>query len=387
MKIALVVPGGVDRSGEYRVIPALLSLIGRLAKRHEIHVFALHQESREARWTLHGAQIHNIGDGRRHLRAVRAICAEHRRAKFQLIQAFWAGAPSLVSWAAASFLRLPFLVHVAGGELASIPDIGYGGMRSWRGRLREPWVLGRAAAVTAASAPLVSALTERGIRATRLPLGVDLERWPPRAARRRRPSERARLIHIASLNRVKDQATLLQGLALLAKSTEFHLDIVGEDTLHGEIQALAGRLGLSASIKFHGFLPQLQLRPLVEAADLAIITSRHEAGPLAVLEAAVAGVPTVGTAVGHIAEFAPRAARAVPVADAPALAAALGELLVDEDSRLGLAQNALTLATHQDADFTAREFESLYQRLAGGEIAGTGSGSPSDAAMPGARRP
>jgi len=28
MRIALVVPGGVDRSGEYRVIPALLALIG-----------------------------------------------------------------------------------------------------------------------------------------------------------------------------------------------------------------------------------------------------------------------------------------------------------------------------------------------------------------------
>ena len=27
MRIALVVPGGVDRSGEYRVIPALLALI------------------------------------------------------------------------------------------------------------------------------------------------------------------------------------------------------------------------------------------------------------------------------------------------------------------------------------------------------------------------
>ncbi len=37
-----------------------------------------------------------------------------------------------------------------------------------------------------------------------------------------------------------------------------------------------------------------------------IISSRHEAGPLAVLEAAVKGVPTVGTAVGHIAEWAPQ---------------------------------------------------------------------------------
>lgn len=35
MRIALVVPGGVDQSGEYRVIPVLLALIGRLARQRQ----------------------------------------------------------------------------------------------------------------------------------------------------------------------------------------------------------------------------------------------------------------------------------------------------------------------------------------------------------------
>ena len=55
MKIAIVLPGGVDRSGEVRVIPAFLALIERLARRHEIHVFALRQESRPGTWQLAGA--------------------------------------------------------------------------------------------------------------------------------------------------------------------------------------------------------------------------------------------------------------------------------------------------------------------------------------------
>jgi glycosyltransferase involved in cell wall biosynthesis len=50
-------------------------------------------------------------------------------------------------------------------------------------------------------------------------------------------------------------------------------------------------------------MTQRQLRPIVEAADLMILSSCHEAGPLVMLEAAVAGVPTVGTAVGHIREW------------------------------------------------------------------------------------
>jgi hypothetical protein len=41
MRIALVVPGGVDRSGRERVIPILLWLIERLARRHTVHAFVL----------------------------------------------------------------------------------------------------------------------------------------------------------------------------------------------------------------------------------------------------------------------------------------------------------------------------------------------------------
>src|SRR2546429_2362007 len=53
-------------------------------------------------------------------------------------------------------------------------------------------------------------------------------------------------------------------------------------------------------------------------------SSRHETGPLAMLEAAVAGVPTIGTAVGHIAEWAPHAAVSAPVGDSAGLAGAIG---------------------------------------------------------------
>ena len=95
-----------------------------------------------------------------------------------------------------------------------------------------------------------------------------------------------------------------------------------------------------------------------------IMSSRHETGPLAVLEAAVAGVPTVGTAVGHIAEWAPHAAVSVPVGDWAGLAGAIEPLLKDEDLRIRIAREALQRATREDADYTAQEFQALYSRLA-----------------------
>jgi glycosyltransferase involved in cell wall biosynthesis len=364
VKIALVVPGGVDRSAQYRVIPALLALIRRLAAQHEVHVFALHQEAQPGEWDLFGARIHNIGAARTRSRAVRAICAEHRKAAFTAIQAVWSGSPGLVSVLAARILRIPCLVHVAGGELVALRDIVYGGCLSWKGRLREAAILHAATTVTAASRPMIEALAARGIEGRRVPLGVDLNDWPPREPRRRGRDELPRLIHVASLNRVKDQYTLLKALAILAEGgIAFEMDIVGEDTLDGEVQALAERLGLSGRVKFHGFLPQQDVRHLVEAAHLMIITSRHEAGPLAVLEAAVAGVPTVGTAVGHIVEWSPGAARSVPVRDWESLANEIRQLLADEDQRLEVARAAFQVATREDATFTAQTFESLYASL------------------------
>jgi glycosyltransferase involved in cell wall biosynthesis len=361
VKIALVVPGGVDRSGEYRVIPALLALIARLALRHEVHVFALAQEPGPARWDLLGAHIHNVGTRHTRRRAIQAIRAEHRSSPFHLVHSIWSGAPGLVAVAAARILHLPCLIHVAGGELVALREIAYGGRLGWRGRLREAVVLRAATVVSAASTPMVEALACLGIAARRLPLGVDLNTWLPRDPVRRDLSKPARLIHAASINRVKDQTTLLRALAALAQSgVQFEMDIVGEDTLQGEIQAHAVRLGLSGRVTFHGFLPQRHLLRLVQQAQVMIMSSRHEAGPVVVLEAAVQGVPTVGTSVGHIAEWAPHAATAVPVGDWSALARAIAEMLDDEGLRLRIAHEALRRATREDADCTVRCLQEIY---------------------------
>lgn len=366
MKLALVVPGGVDRTGEYRVIPALLALIERLAARHEVHVFALRQEPDPATWTLRNARVHNIGGRLTRVRALQTILAQHRRLSgFDLMQSIFSGACGLVAVSAARLLRIPSVVHVAGGEPVSIPEIRFGGRLTWRGRWQEAVVMAGATAVTAASEPQLELLSSVGVAARRVPLGVDHVRdWPAREPVARQSGEPARLIHVASLNRVKDQPTLLHAVARLAPDhPELRLDIVGDDTLGGEMQRLAQTLGLAERVRFHGFLTQSQLHALMRQAHVSVICSRHEAGPLAVLEAAAVGVPTVGTAVGHLTEWAPEAAIAVPIGDAGALAAALDEVLRDEPRRLRLARAARLWALREDADYTAACFERLYSEL------------------------
>jgi hypothetical protein len=84
---------------------------------------------------------------------------------------------------------------------------------------------------------------------------------------------------------------LLRALTALAETgLEFELDIVGVDTLGGEMQQLAHQLGLESRVRFHGFRTQRESRPMMEPADLLVMSSLHEAGPLVLLEAVVASV-------------------------------------------------------------------------------------------------
>lgn len=365
MKIAFVLPGGVDRSGDQRVIPCLLWLIERLtAAGDDLHIFALNQEPKPARWPLLGATVHNAGTRPRQLRAFASLAVEHRRAPFDVVHGFWATGPGVVSAAFARLAGLPAVLTVPGSELSAIPEIGYGGQLTWLGRLWTRLALAGADRVIAESGWVAQRAAGFGVTALHLPFGIALDRWPPLAPRRRDTSHPIRLLHPASLNLVKDQETLLLALAeLKRRGVAFTLDSIGLDTLGGTVQRRCAELGLGEHVTFHGMQTHAGQRHWFEEADLLVVSSRHEGGPLVAQEAAVAGLPVVGTAVGHIADWAPEAAIAVPVGDWRALADAIADLAGDEDRRLRLAEAAHRTACAVDADFTAATLRALYGDL------------------------
>lgn len=368
MRVALVVPGGVDRSGQQRVIPALLWLIERLARRHTLHVFALSQEKEPGDYPLLGAHVHNLGmhsraawpgqalllAGRRLLRGVA------RHGPFDVVHAFWANNPGFLAALAARRWRLPLVVSLGGGELVALGDIGYGSQLLARERLKVRWTLRSASRVTVASGIMDELARRHDVTPHVVPLGVDGAFFvEPTAVGRP-----FRLLQVGSLNRVKDQATLLRALRrVLNRGEDVHLDVVGEDTLDGSVQAVSGALGLSSHVTFHGFLPSAQTQPLFSRAHLFVLSSRHEAGPLVVLEAAASGVPTVGTAVGHVRDFAPDRALSVAVGDDGALAESILSLLHDEPRRREMGAAAKRWAREHDADATTAAFERIYDEV------------------------
>ena len=374
MKIGLVVPGGVDRSGRERVIPALLWLVERLAARNEVVVFALGPEEGPGEWPLLGARVVDLGRPRRAafpgtgvLARTRQLARAFRRAgPFDALHAFWASPCGFLSIAAAPS-RTPVVVSLAGGELAAIREIGYGCGLVLRERVKVRIALRRAAAITAASLPMVREAAAAGFDAELVPLGVEAAGFLPRAPRR--ASDPPRLLHVGSLNRVKDQETLLRAFALcLERIPALRLDVVGEDTLGGEVQGLAARLGLGGSVTFHGWRPTGEVRGFLARADLLVVSSRHEAGPVALVEAAACGVPAVGTAVGHVAEGDGMRSRAVPVGDVRGLAEAISAFVSDERLRRRAGEAALAWATENDAERTASRFEGIYRRVSSGGV-------------------
>jgi glycosyltransferase involved in cell wall biosynthesis len=351
MRIAIVVAGGVDRSGREHVIPTLLALIERLARRHEVVVYVLRYLARSCTYPLLGATVRDLG-------RPRGIGRQYR---FDIVHGYWALPSGLVAALAGRRLGVPSVVTFDSGEFVGLPDIGYGGQLTWRQRV--------AIATTSHLAQGLSVCTDYqadraracGVRTRVIPLGVDCRLFTS-APRSEGPPWR--LLNVASLNPVKDHETLLRAFrAVLDNGIDAHLDLVGEDTMGGAVSDLAGRLGVRARTAFRGFLATGQLVPFYQRAHLFVLSSRHEAAGSVVLEAAACGVPVVGTAVGHIADWAPERAIAVPVRDARALASAIEALLADrlERERLALAARTWTLA--RDADWSANHVERLYTRL------------------------
>ena len=365
MHIAFVVTGGFDRSGRERVVPNLLWLVERLARRHDVHVFVLHYYPEPCSYPLLGATVHDIGrvsdvpGVRRALQRRRLSAALDEHGRFDLIHAYQ-GLPAAIVAPLAATRSVPLVASLDSGEFAAIEDMQYGLQRRWVDRRAVASAIRAAARVTVSTEFMLQRMPP-GLTSTPalvVPLGIDPRAFPA-AVRVEGPPWR--LLRVASINAVKDYPALLHALArIVAHRLDAHLDIVGEDTMDGAAQEFARTLDLQSHVTFHGFQPTDRLAALYARAHLHVVSSRHEAAGVAVLEAAATGLPTVGTNVGYVADWQADRAVAVPVNDPDALSAAIITLIQDPARRARLASAAREWTLAHDADWTAQTFEAVY---------------------------
>jgi glycosyltransferase involved in cell wall biosynthesis len=192
---------------------------------------------------------------------------------------------------------------------------------------------GRADAIIATSPEVAGrmAATTAFLRVVR-PVG------PPAVPRRSRDEvraavgagERPLVVCVARLHPQKGLDVLVDAAAALATRRPAPLVlVVGEGPLGGELRASVAARGLDHVVRFAG--PSAHAPDELGAADVVVVPSRWESGPLVVAEALQLGRPVVATPVGFVGEVIDdgRSGRIVPIGDAAALAGAVGELLDD----------------------------------------------------------
>lgn len=359
MRIAFVAAGGFDESGRERVIPALLALVQELARRHEVHVFVLRYHASPRTYSLGGAAIHDLGRLRGWLDDWRALGAAMRRVgRVDRVHGYWATPAGLAAALAGRTLGVPSVVTLDSGELVALPDLRYGLQRTWRGRLAVRLACRLASRVTVCSHYMRDLARLHGFEVDVVPFGIDAARF----SRVPRPPEGPpwRLVQVASLNPVKDQRALVDAVAAVrSRGLDVELDLVGEDTMAGAIARHAAAVGVGEAVHLHGYRPPDAVPAFLARAHLYVQSSRHEASGASVLEAAAAGVPVVGTAVGYVRDWDGTGAAAVVTGHAEALAVAIEELLAARGARRRLSAAAQVWAIAHDARWTADALDGL----------------------------
>jgi glycosyltransferase involved in cell wall biosynthesis len=355
MNIGILIPGFSAHEDDW-AIPVQQHLARELAAADHVRIIALRYPPSQQPYQVYNAHVYPVGAGssargsarfRLWASAFRLIWRLHRDTPFDVLHAMWADETGLIAGWAGRWLGV----------------IGYGLQLS---RFSH-WIVGQA--LTHADTVIVASSYTRRLLHTagyRVPdsrlvtgtLGVDPALFSPAAA----PADPRRLINVASLVPVKDQAALLRATALVPEVT---LDMVGTGSLRQPLTALAEQLGIAERVHWHGAVPHLQLPALYRQAGIAILTSRHEILAMSMLEAAACGLPVITTNVGTIPDH-PEIGLTVPIGDPAALADAIRALLHDPPRLRALRETARAAAVR---DFsiggTAEHLRALYRQLTG----------------------
>jgi colanic acid/amylovoran biosynthesis glycosyltransferase len=141
----------------------------------------------------------------------------------------------------------------------------------------------------------------------KLPVGLDPKEFCFRE-RSVRADEPIRIVSVGRLVEIKGHEFVLRAVALLReKNPCVHYDLVGDGPLRSKLEALSAELGVKHHTTFHGALSEENVKRVLDAAHIFVLTSVSVEGDaegqgLALQEAQAAGLPVIATEHGALAE-------------------------------------------------------------------------------------
>jgi glycosyltransferase involved in cell wall biosynthesis len=189
---------------------------------------------------------------------------------------------------------------------------------------------------------------DRDVRAARRALGVP---------------ERARVVlFVGRLTAIKRTERLIElARELRDEIPDAVFVIVGDGPGRADLERAAAGL---TNVRFLGW--QSDMSRVYAASDLVVLTSDNEGMPVALIEAAMQGVPAVSTDVGAVRQVVEDGTSGILVApgDAAALRAATLLMLRDDERRREMGESARGRARRLFGEQRlVADYESLYERL------------------------
>jgi glycosyltransferase involved in cell wall biosynthesis len=168
------------------------------------------------------------------------------------------------------------------------------------------------------------------------------------------------ILHVGTIEPRKNLVRLIEAFSQLPQRRDLELVIAGgRGWMYDEIYAAPEKFGVSAAVRFLGFVPDGDLPALYSLAELVAYPSLYEGFGLPVLEAMACGAAVVTSNNSSIPEVAGDAALMIDAHDAEALAWAMGRFLQDHRWRAIMQQKGLQRARKFSWDKSADQLRAV----------------------------
>ena len=200
-------------------------------------------------------------------------------------------------------------------------------------------------------------------------IGIDVNKYQPRA----KEDDQGIILHVARLVEKKGTAVLINAVKQVKLlNPDVKLVIIGEGPLLDGLKAQVTSLGLDQTVTFTGALPHVDVMAWMRKASMFVLpsitakTGDAEGLGMVLLEAAVTGVPVIGTQHGGIPEaiIDEQTGFLVKERDDKQLADRISYLSNNENIRFIMGTNAREFVNQKfNLSQQTTKLENIYQKL------------------------